>query len=310
MPIHFVWSETSGDLAAAWLLNAGQRLEQPLAERGMASSIGAALVPGAINLATAASLSRLWLPYFRSFMVALRTDPTELAQCDWEIVPTGLDLPDAQRSVVAPWASAGILVRHFARLDQVANLAFLSISPAVSRWRSAADQVERLLQLGVSCRIERAPLHDLSEIDVLVADCAELRQAGSSFHNSLLAAWRAGIPAILIDTEQERFERTSALDYLSISGPEQLAETVAQLQSHPQLYQAMRQRGAERARALRDNLITRRWVDMLAEQIAPLAQSILVQRRARPVRAMSLQAGRWLLQKGRRRAAHGALAGP
>jgi hypothetical protein len=306
--IHFVESTSREDIAAAWLLQARTTLDRPLTERGMVTSHGLALLPGAINLATAASLSRLWLPYFRSFMVGLRCDQVALAQCDWEIVPTGLDLARARRSVIAPWTSATTLARSSTRLDRVANLTFFSVSPAHSRWRAASGQVEQLMQQGVACRIEPAALDDLSDTDVLVADCAELRQHGGSFLSPLIAAWRAGIPAILIESDQERLERTSALDYLSISGPEQLVAQLAGAKSHPQLYESMRQRAAFRARELRDNLITERWVQTLADLIAPQAQLILQQRRNQPVRAMSLQAGRWLVQQGRRRAAHGSSA--
>jgi hypothetical protein len=301
IPIHFVESGAIANVASAWLCQARQVLERPLADRGMLVSQGPGLRPAAINLASAASLSSLWLPYFRSFMVAVRSDPAQATQCDWEIVPTGLEVPGAKRSIIAPWTSANTLARSTKRAGQVANLAFVSIAAAPSRWREASAAVEQLARIGVACRIAPTPLLDLSEIDVLVADCAELRQHGSSFLSPLLTAWRAGIPAILIDTESERIERTSALDYLPISSAERLVETVAQLQSHPQLYEAMRQRAAERARELRDNLITRRWVETLVDLVAPVAAPILQQRRASPVRALSLQAGRWLLQQGRRR---------
>ncbi len=276
-------------------------LEGPLAERGVTTTRGAALLPDAINLADAASLSRLWLPYFRSFMVALRSDPTEVTQCDWEIVASGLALPRSSRSIIVPWASTGTVSRDARRGNRVTSLAFASACAGESRWQRTHAQVEQLGRLGVSCRIERAPFGDLSAIDVLVADCAELRQAGCCWSNPLVAAWRAGVPALLVDREQEQFERTSPLDYLPISGAEQLVETVAQLQSHPQLYEAMRQRGAERERALRDHLLTRHWLKTLIGEISPVAAALLRQRRARPMRALSLQARRWLIQQSRRR---------
>jgi hypothetical protein len=301
VPIHFVEPVAQPDGASAWLVRTREMLEGPLAERGITVTCGAELLPDAINLAGAASLSRLWRPYFRSFMVALRSDATEVNQCDWEIVASGLALPRSTRSMLAPWTSAAALSRHPSRANRVTNLAFASACDGASRWQRAHAEIGQLARLGISCRIENAPFADLSAIDVLVADCAELRQAGGGWSSPLVAAWRAGVPALLVEGEQEQFERTSPLDYLPLSSAEQLVETVAQLQSHPQLYEAMRQRGAERERELRDQRLTRHWLKLLIGEISPVAEALLRQRRARPMRALSLQARRWLVQHSRRR---------
>jgi glycosyltransferase involved in cell wall biosynthesis len=288
--------EGSADAAAGWLAEASDRLSAPLGAQGFVVSSGAEILVDAVNLATPSSLARWLWPYYKSYLIALRCDLVPIAQCDWEITPLHLE-PAARRRSVLPCWPGRVTERISLRRSAIENVMVVTPLGASSGWLDQGGLGESIGRRQFTLRVASLDQPDFSEVDLLIADCAALRAAGRPYRSPLVAAWRAGVPALLVDTALERAERQSALDYIPVTSVADALSAIGQLRSHPQLYESMQRRAQERARSFIDGSVTAEWLRTLRDRLIPEANAVLKARHRHPVTSIARQAQRWFIQQ-------------
>ena len=289
----------STDPAAPWLAEAEERLSLPLRAQGFAVSSSAEMLADAVNLAAPSSLARWLWPYYKSYVIGLRCDLEAVAQCDWEIVPWHLDATERHRSALPPWPIAQS-ERESLRRSRIHNVLVATPLGSSSGWLDAGGLKRDLAARQLNLRSASLDDADFTDTDIVIADCAALRATSRPYCSPLVAAWRAGVPALLVDTFIERADRQSSLDYIAVASVAEAIAGIDQLRSHPQLYESMQRRAQERARSLSGGAVTAEWLRCLRDRLVPEARLVLQSRRRHPLTSMARQARRWLVQQSQR----------
>jgi hypothetical protein len=281
-----------------WIFQTYLRLREPLSTLGYAVDFSDELVPGAVNVAHRDSLNDWLTPYFKFYIVGIRADRPAVKMCDWEIVQNGLGRERHHTSHIPHWPQPGLKPRESSRATRIENAGYFGRTGTTSPWLQSEEFRAQLSGMGVTFEIHENDWSDYSTVDLVIAHRLEsasmLLQKPAS---KLINAWLAGAPALLNDEPAFREMRESSLDYLVIDSAADTYAAVAQLKSHPQLYEAMVRNGERRGRQFSVDAVRRRWLDCLENEIVPDAQRAFARAQPGLVRGASIQSRRLVSQK-------------
>jgi hypothetical protein len=235
----------------------------------------------------------------RAVLLAVRGDLHEPASADFQVLQNGLEADGTSRFHVPHWRQPGLVPRDPARGTEVRRIAFKgyrqNLHPAFAApaWQAAVER-EGLEWVVDATRFEKARTdpdelrwHDFRDVDLVLA----VRPPGRSLHpnkpaTKLYNAWTAGVPALLGSEAAYRELRTGELDYLEVDTPEAALAAIRRLRAEPRLYQAMVQRGPERAQRFTPAAIGAEWTDLLWRRLPVLADGRPLQRCPRSLRPL------------------------
>ena len=111
--------------------------------------------------------------------------------------------------------------------------------------------------------------HDYGECDVAIAvrDLTESDYFAKPA-SKLVNAWHAGVPALLGPEPAYQALRTTPLDYIEITSPDDAIRAIVRLKKEPELYHQMVKNGLLRARQFPVDRIAARWRDVLGGPVA------------------------------------------
>jgi hypothetical protein len=114
----------------------------------------------------------------------------------------------------------------------------------------------------------------------------------------LYNGWLAGVPVLAAPEPAYLELRRDPLDFVAVLRPADVIAAIDDFRARPALYDAMVERGCERARAFDVAATRQRWLDLLEHEVAPrflAARDELAARRGRFLHALVRQraASRW-----------------
>ena len=256
-----------------WIVQTYLQLREPLQHAGLAVSISERFCANAVNIAHRDSLSRLWIPYARYYIIGVRADRAPIRVSDWELVQNRLQPSAPHRRYLPLWPQPGLLAREPTRANQIRCVAYFGRSGASSRWLEDAYFKGQLAQMGVRFETRDDRWFDYRDVDLVLAHRQEsqamLAQKPAS---KLINAWLAGVPALLSNEPAYAALRESELDYLGIDGPEAALAAIRRLQQNPALYEAMIKNGQTRANAYTVAASRERWLNFILNDVLPAAR--------------------------------------
>jgi len=223
-------------------------------------------------------------PSRSQFFVEIKPDrDKQLTAAQFTIVQSQHDalLLNAKAGTVASlsyWPQPGLIRRDPRRSARIERAAFMG-NPE-SFITAPNSLIARLDELGVSFSMPgRVAWHDYSEFDVVIAvrDKTTFLEATRKSHrfadrkppNKLVNAWLAGVPAIISPDPSFRDARRSYLDFIEAEDLGQIVAGVKALKGNPDLYEAMVENGALRAREFDADAVVEQWRHLIEGAIRP-----------------------------------------
>lgn len=231
---------------------------------------------GAVNIASAHDLGIRERP-IRAFIVCCRADAhvPKLANFVFEQNKAREGTPGV--AWTPHWPNPGLIPRDPSRGDRLETLAYKGDLPNL--WRGFRDDGFRraLAAIGVDLRLDlrtpndgaRLRMHDYRDVDAVIAarnlteEDVKVKPA-----SKLVNAWLAGVPALLGPEPGFQELRSSAVDYIEITSPQDAVRALERLKRDPALARQMRERGKARAQEFTVDALVRRWVGLLNGPVA------------------------------------------
>jgi hypothetical protein len=214
----------------------------------------------------------------RLLICAVRSDKKRKTtrRADIEIVQNKSSANRPGVYFIPHWPQPGLIPRSKNR-SQFLNIGYKGHTPEQNQFLNSREWLDFLRQEGINWINDSATFegrqyrvyndtkwYDYSNIDAVVALRANLRERYKSKPASkLINCWHAGVPAILGPETPYREIRQSRLDYLEVRSFNQLKNSVLQLKNRPDLRNAMRENGFQRAQAFTVEAIRNRWLEVV-----------------------------------------------
>lgn len=169
------------------------------------------------------------------------------------------------------WPQPGLIKRDDIRSDRFEQIAFFGHPRNLDPALQAPTWEERLNQLGLTWQIvDRDRWHDFSQIDAIVAVRSFTKtdffdKPATKLYNS----WHAGVPAIFGRETSVQNERKSELDYMEVTSVDEALAALKRLRDDLDWRKAMIENGYLRAQETEYHHLTKRWQNVLTEQIVP-----------------------------------------
>jgi len=183
---------------------------------------------------------------------------------------------------VQHWPQPGLIARDEARGSTMRNIAFKGNAREMAdefqdaEWLAALEAEGMVWRPDAALWGEPAPTqqanwNDYREIDAIIA----LRQNTSHQHvrkpaSKLVNAWLAGVPAILGPEVAYTELGRPGVDYLQVSSPTEALQALRHLKQSPAAYQDIVRQGRQRAAQVGAEAVTRRWAELLFDEIPRL----------------------------------------
>jgi len=253
-----------------WIVQSYLHLREALARQGHESSIGETWCDDAVNIAHRDSLSRMSAAYARHRIVGIRADRPPVRVAQWEIVQNRLAATGAHRRYVPLWPQPGLTRRAPSRGATIRRIGYFGRLSACPSWLFDPAFGRELRAIGVDLHLGDRAWHDYAQVDLALSCRIEsqvmLRQKPAS---KLVNAWLAGVPLLAMPEPAFEALRFSALDYVSITGPDDVIAAIVELRARPARYHAMVANGAHRAREFSVAATRARWLDFLLGEVLP-----------------------------------------
>lgn len=169
------------------------------------------------------------------------------------------------------WPQPGLIPRDPSRGDRVENIAFFGYTVNLAPELKTKEWEDRLKAEGFRWRvISPDRFHDYSDVDAMVA----VRSFANQSYlfkppTKLYNAWHAGVPALLGCESAFRAERKNDLDYIEVTSPEMIIESLVRLRDDRSFRQAMVTNGWSRAVNVQPEQIVERWRILIEEILTP-----------------------------------------
>ena len=258
-----------GDTTATWLLQTFLQLKH----RGLNVHLVDRLVPGRICVTGIWQIGRRAL-LGRSYNIVVQADCCRPPVADHVVVQNPTGVVDHYDHLIYHWPQPGLIARNPDRGNRIENVAYRG--GMVNLWAPLQGQSfrQRLAALGVQLVLDNDSLQNsdryrlwqqygdadlvLAVRDLTVYD-ERIKPA-----TKLCNAWLAGAPAILGPESAYQDLRTDDLDYIEARCCDDVVNAVRRLKENPALYQAMRERAAERAPGFTADAVAKLWRETLA----------------------------------------------
>lgn len=290
----------------AWILQTYLRLRQaghPVVLRGEPPAEGFVVY----HAKHARSLLRRAHRLGHAVLVGVRADNSEPASADFEVNQNSVYADGKRRFHVPHWPQPGLLPRdprRGSRIERVefkgflANLAPEFRHPDWAQWlaqRNLQWRVDAVEWKHLAWSRERLTWNDFRETDLLLA----VRPGDPSGYThkpatKLYNAWHAAVPALLGREPAFRELRRDPLDYLEVSSLEEAKAAVDLLLAEPDRYQRMIDHGRARAAEFTTEIVLARWVELLWQELPPVARRRPLQHLPLLLRPLVRQAQRLL----------------
>ena len=257
-----------------WIVQTFLRLRAPLRETGITATLGEALAPNCVNVAHRDCLNRLFVPYYRSFVVGVRADRPPVHLCDLEIVQNALGDIGPRTQFLNFWPQPGLVPRDPARGERIERMAYFGRASNAPPWFFASSWHAALAGIGISFEIRDDRWFDYSDVDIVLAHRTEaptmLQQKPAS---KLTNAWLAGVPALLANEPAYACLRRSGLDYLATGSPADVLRALRTLRACPGMYAAMAANGQRRGADYTVAAVKSQWLRFIADRVIPEAEA-------------------------------------
>lgn len=257
-----------------WIVQTFLRLRESLLAIGITPTLGEALARDCVNVAHRDSLNRLFVPYYRSFVVGVRADRPPVHLCDLEIVQNPLGEMGPRTQFVNFWPQPGLVPRDPARGLRIERMCYFGRASNAPPWFSAPSWHAALAGIGITFEIRDDRWFDYSDVDIVLAHRTEaptmLRQKPAS---KLTNAWLAGVPALVANEPAYACLRRSGLDYLAIDSPAEVLSSLRTLRACPRLHSAMAANGRVRGADYTVAAVKAQWLHFVADRVVPEAKA-------------------------------------
>lgn len=259
-----------GDTTATWLLQTFLQLKH----RGLNVHLVDRLVPGRICVSGIWQVGRRSL-LGRSYNVVVQADCCRPPVADHIVTQNPTGVLNKTDHLIYHWPQSGLIARNPARGDTIENVIYRGTMNNLWAPLQAPEFTQRLAELGVKfiCdnnddqpNSDRYRLwQDYSRADLVLA-MRDLTVYDERIKpaTKLANAWLAGVPAILGPESAYQDLRTDDLDYLEARTCDDVVNAIRRLKETPLLYQAMRERAAQRAPGFTADAVAKLWRDTLA----------------------------------------------
>jgi hypothetical protein len=262
----------------AWIAQSYLRLREPLRESGVEAAVSRDFPAGEICLVHRDDLNEFASGAHRAYIVAVRADRPPVKVAQWVIEQNALAPDSGRRRFLPHWPQPGLVARDSTRGERVARMAYFGRTGALPAWLSEPSFGAALEEQGVALEIRDRAWHDYHDVDLVLAYREErpsmlvLKPA-----TKLVNAWLAGVPALLADEPAFRALRESELDYVAVSGPEDVLAAVRGLRGDSERYRGMIANGRRRAAAYSTAAIAALWMQLLTGDILPAYRNWLAE---------------------------------
>jgi Glycosyl transferases group 1 len=257
------WRLTTNE--STWIVSTYLRLKK----HGLNVKITDRLVPDAINICTAEDV--IYTPNSHlAFIVPAQGDRGNFGWGDYTLVQSPLHATRSRTCLIDLWPQPGLLARDPARGDTIRKVAYLGYSENLAPLFRAESFRKALASLGVEWIFRERPTewHDYSDLDLCLAVRGtskvwiRTKPATKLFH-----AWISGCPALLGPEPAYQYWGEPGRDYLEVNDPADALEAVRKLQSNPNLYRSIRERGRAKAPDHDEPAVVRQWVGVISGPI-------------------------------------------
>jgi len=258
-----------GDTTATWLLQTFLQLKR----RGLNVHLVDRLVPDRICVSGIWQIGRRSLLGL-SYNVVVQADCCRPPVADHVVVQNPTGVLNDRDHLIYHWPQPGLIARNPDSGNRVENVVYRG--GMVNLWEPLQEQgfAQRLSALGVQFVFDDDSLQNLdryrlwqqySDADLVLAlRDLTVYDARIKPATKLCNAWLAGVPAILGPESAYQDLRTNGLDYIEARTCNDVVNAVRRLKENPPLYQAMRERSAQRAQGFSTDAVAKLWRDTLA----------------------------------------------
>jgi hypothetical protein len=225
--------------------------------------------PGAVNAVAVRDFGRKARAP-RPFVLCLRADAHRMRLANFVLNQNGLEPPGPGHDWVPHWPQPALRPRDPARGDRIETLVFkgeehnLDAALRSPGFRDALAAEGLAFDIGGRDATGGVDWTDYRAADlVLAARNLTVADARSKPASKLVNAWRAGVPALLGPEPAYRELRRSDLDFIEVTGPEDVLAAVRRLRQQPGLYRAMVEHGLARGSDWGVEAVLARWVEVL-----------------------------------------------
>lgn len=259
-----------GDTTSTWLLQTFLQLKR----RGLNVHLVDRLVPDRICVSGIWQVGKRSL-LGRSYNVVVQADCCRPPVADHVVVQNPNGVLSDRDHLVYHWPQPGLIARNPDRHDRIEHIIYRGTMNNLWAPLQAPEFSQRLAELGVTfiCdnsddqnNLDRYRLwQDYSSADLVLA-MRDLTVYDEQIKpaTKLTNAWLARVPAILGPESAYQDLRTDDLDYIEARTCNDVVNAVRRLKENPELYQAMRQRAAQRAPGFTTDAISKLWCETLA----------------------------------------------
>ena len=282
----------------SWIAQTYLRLRPALEARGFQVTTGARFLPGTISVVHRDDANGLREGAAASFMVVVRADRPPVHACDLAVAQNPLGLSDHERFVPL-WPQPGLRPRERTRGGALECLAYQGRTSSAPDWFGDPRFHHELARRNVRFDVRERDWDDYRTVDLALAVRDESpRVLATKPATKLYNGWLAGVPVLAAPEPAYVALRCDPLDFVEVLRPADILAAIDDFRARPALYEAMVERGRERARAFDVAATRQRWLDLLEHEVAPrfvAARDQLSIRRGRFLRALARQraGSRW-----------------
>jgi hypothetical protein len=264
-------------------LNWTWRTYYHLASTGYPCQLVSSLPDKGIIFSAACNLPILFRPQPEQFIISCVADspPRFFAQCQiFQSLSQSLLWQESSQlpyiGYMPHWTQPGLLCRDPERGNSLLNLGYFGASNQIDPSLRTQETYLKFKEIGISLNFNFQTFHDYREIDGILA----VRSFGRDIishkpASKLINAWRAGTPAILGKELAFKELYHSDLDYIEVASISEIFDACKRLQDDPNQFEKMSENGLKRAEDFSDKVLTKKWINLLEEEIPILYEKWL-----------------------------------
>ena len=274
----------------SWIAQTYLRLRPALRDRGWCVAAGGHFVAGAICVAHRDDANDFVSDAHASFLVVVRADRAPVVACDLALVQNGL-APARHERFVPLWPQPGLSPRDGQRRG-IRRIAYLGRTGAAPQWFRNEEFHRALYRRGVTFDVRHQGWGNYRAVDVALASRAEAATVlATKPATKLYNAWLGRVPMLAAPEPAYREVRRSPIDFIEVSGANDVVRAIDLLRANPRLYDAMVANGCVRGGEFDIAAIRERWIALLEGEVLPAFEraDLGEGRRAWHLRAMLAQ---------------------